>query len=108
VSAAPIKPDDIREPMPFGMPTQAENRKRTAHYLNAVARLDTGLGLLLDELAASGFASNTLVVYVGDNGVAAPHGKTTSYELGVRVRLRGPSGNPRGIGATIRLEYGAR
>ena len=27
---------------------------------------------------------------------------------GLRVRLRGPAGNPRGIGAVMRLEYGAR
>jgi N-sulfoglucosamine sulfohydrolase len=43
--------------------------------------------LLLQELKAAGFADNTLVIFVGDNGLAAPRGKITSYELGVRVPL---------------------
>ncbi|MBM3892057.1 MAG: DUF4976 domain-containing protein, partial [Verrucomicrobia bacterium] len=45
------------------------------------------MGLLLDELKAAGFADNTLVVYVGDNGTAMPRGKTWSYETGVRVPM---------------------
>ena len=49
-------------------------------------RLDDWIGGS-PELKAAGFADNTLVVFIGDNGLAAPRGKTTSYELSVRVPL---------------------
>jgi N-sulfoglucosamine sulfohydrolase len=83
----PLQPDDIKAPLPFGAPTEQGKRAATARLLNTVLRLDVGVGLLLDELKAAGFADNTLVVFVGDNGLAAPRGKTTSYELGVRVPM---------------------
>ncbi len=60
-------------------------RERTANYLNAVARLDTGIGLLMDTLEKSGRAANTLVIFCGDHGPPFARGKTTVYESGVRV-----------------------
>jgi N-sulfoglucosamine sulfohydrolase len=87
VPEKPLQPGDIKAPLPFGAPTEQGKREASARLLNTVLRLDTGVGLLLDELKAAGFADNTLVVFVGDNGLAAPRGKTTSYELGVRVPL---------------------
>jgi hypothetical protein len=45
---------------------------------------------------------------VTQNGATTRLFQNAQARPGVRVRLRGPSGNPRGIGATIRLEYGAR
>lgn len=60
-------------------------RERTANYLNAVARLDTGIGLLMDTLENSGRAADTLVVFCGDHGPPFARGKTTVYESGVRV-----------------------
>jgi len=83
----PLQLGDVREPLPFGAATVQEKRVVTARLLNTVLRLDTGVGLLLDELNAAGFTDNTLVIFVSDNGLAAPRGKTTSYELGVRVPL---------------------
>ncbi|MBM3786305.1 MAG: sulfatase [Acidobacteria bacterium] len=63
----------------------AEQRERTANYLNCVARLDTGVGLLLDALERTGKAANTLVIFVGDHGAPFARGKTTVYESGLRV-----------------------
>ena len=83
----PLAVADVREPLPFAARTEAAKRAATAHYLNAVLRLDAGLGLLLDELKAAGFADNTIVIYLGDNGIAVRRGKTTSYEWGGRVPL---------------------
>jgi N-sulfoglucosamine sulfohydrolase len=74
-------------PLPFGQPTPEADRQRTAHYPNTVARVDAGVGLLLDELVATSQATNTVVIFVSDNGIMAPRGKTTSYERGVRVPL---------------------
>lgn len=60
-------------------------RERTAGYYNGVARLDAGIGMLLDKLTQSGLADNTLVILVGDHGPAFARGKTTCYEAGLRI-----------------------
>ncbi|MFA6560403.1 MAG: sulfatase [Verrucomicrobiia bacterium] len=83
----PLTAADIKEPLPLGAPDAAKNRLATARLLNAVLRVDAGMGLLLDELHAAGFADNTIVIFVGDNGTAMPRGKTWSYETGVRVPM---------------------
>lgn len=60
-------------------------RERTANYLNAVARFDTGVGLLLAALGRTGKANDTLVILIGDHGAPFERGKTTVYESGLRV-----------------------
>jgi len=60
-------------------------RERTANYLNAVARFDTGVGLLLEALERTGKAKETLVIIIGDHGAPFERGKTTVYESGLRV-----------------------
>jgi len=62
-----------------------EQRVRTAGYLNAVERLDVGVGLLSDALEKSGQAADTVVVFCGDHGPPFARGKTTCYESGLRV-----------------------
>lgn len=62
-----------------------EQRERTANYLNAVARFDTGVGLVLDALERSGKAKDTLVIVIGDHGAPFARGKTTVYESGIRI-----------------------
>lgn len=90
IAGLPIKPltaADIKEPMPLGASNTEKNRAATAHLFNAVLRVDAGIGLLLDELKAAGFADNTIVIFAGDNGTAMPRGKSWSYEAGVRVPM---------------------
>jgi N-sulfoglucosamine sulfohydrolase len=60
-------------------------RERTANYLNAVARFDIGVGLLLAALERTGKAKETLVIIIGDHGAPFERGKTTVYESGIRV-----------------------
>jgi N-sulfoglucosamine sulfohydrolase len=60
-------------------------RKRVSGYLNCISRLDTALGLLLDELKQAGRLEDTLVIYIGDNGPPFDRGKTTCYESGLRT-----------------------
>ncbi|MCU0247199.1 MAG: sulfatase [Bryobacter sp.] len=62
-----------------------EQRIRTAGYFNAIQRLDTGVGLLMETLEKSGNADNTVVVFCGDHGPPFARGKTTVYESGVRI-----------------------
>ncbi|MCX7886275.1 MAG: sulfatase [Verrucomicrobiae bacterium] len=85
----PLRAEDIKEPLPGAGETDEARRRYSAHYLNAVLRLDSGLRLVLDELKTAGFEKNTVVIYTSDNGIALPtgRGKTWSYEAGVRVPL---------------------
>lgn len=83
----PLRPGDIQEPFPLKAPTEAAKKRLSATIANTILRVDVGVGLLLDELKSAGFAENTLVVFLGDNGLPVQRGKTTSYEAGVRVPL---------------------
>lgn len=60
-------------------------RVRTAGYFNAIQRLDTGVGLLMNALEKTGNAENTVVVFCGDHGPPFTRGKTTTYEPALRV-----------------------
>jgi N-sulfoglucosamine sulfohydrolase len=62
-------------------------RQSQADYYNCVARLDTGIGMLLDALDRAGLARKTLVIYLGDHGAQFPRGKLASYECSLRVPL---------------------
>jgi N-sulfoglucosamine sulfohydrolase len=62
-----------------------EQRVRTAGYYNAVQRLDTGIGMLLDVLRKHDREKDTLVIFIGDHGPPFCRGKTTVYESGVRI-----------------------
>jgi N-sulfoglucosamine sulfohydrolase len=80
----PLTGADITQPMPFSR-VKKKNAETTATFLNCVSRLDTGIGLLMNELLTAGQRENTLIIFIGDNGPPGIHGKTTSYEYGVRV-----------------------
>lgn len=87
----PEKPrtgDDVK---PFGflgfVRETALVRQEVASYYNAVERADAGLGMLLDALKKAGQEDNTIVIFLGDNGPAFVHGKTTCYEAGLQTPL---------------------
>jgi N-sulfoglucosamine sulfohydrolase len=86
VPEKPLEPSDVA-PFPFlGMDTPAL-RKEAAAYYNCVARIDVGMGLLLERLKKSGHANYTVVVFLGDHGPPFTRGKTTCYEAGVHIPL---------------------
>jgi N-sulfoglucosamine sulfohydrolase len=64
--------------------TQAQ-RVRTAGYLNAVERLDYGIGQLFAMMHTTGKMDNTVVVFCGDHGPPFARGKTSVYEPALRV-----------------------
>ncbi len=78
----PRRPDKVREML--------------AEYYRYISYLDSQIGRVLDALEASPFASNTLVAFAADSGVArGSHGligKQNLYEHSIRVPLviRGP------------------
>jgi N-sulfoglucosamine sulfohydrolase len=64
-----------------------EVRAELAQYYQSVARLDRGVGRLMQILKDSGKYENTLILYISDNGPAFPEGKTTLYEAGMNLPL---------------------
>lgn len=84
--AEPLSADDVK-PMPWVGVDSPRIRQQVANYYNCLARLDEGVGLLLDELKRAGHVDNTLVIYIGDHGAQFPRGKGTVYEAALRVPL---------------------
>lgn len=57
-------------------------RAELAAYFSSVARLDHGLAMVLDALAAGGHAGDTVVAFLSDNGMSFPFAKATVYRSG--------------------------
>ena len=84
---APKKADPAKVEIPPYYPEHPVVREDWAQYLDAASELDRKIGLVLDQLAADGFASNTVVVFFGDNGQAHVRGKQFCYDSGLNVPL---------------------
>ena len=80
--------DEVLLPTPR---TPEAIRQMLADYYRYISYLDTQIGRVLDALAASPFAKNTIVVFSADSGVArGSHGligKQNLYEHSIRVPL---------------------
>ncbi len=68
-------PDPAKLTLPPGLPDLPGVRSDLARYLAEIEHLDGDVQTVLDELEARGLAGKTLVVFMGDNGMAFPHGK---------------------------------
>jgi len=85
-------PEEVRssedvQPFPYlGLDGQLI-RQEIAAYYNAISRLDTGVGKLLELLSRRDLEDDTLVIFLGDHGPPFTRAKTTSYEAGVRIPL---------------------
>lgn len=78
-------PEDVEvPPYLFDGP---QTREDLAGYYHEVARADFYLGLLLDELEASGLDKNTYLIFCSDNGKPFPRCKTRLYDSGSRVPM---------------------
>lgn len=62
-------------------------RERMAGYYNGAARLDAGIGMLLNKLVQLGLTDNTMVIFIGDHGPGFTRAKVNCYEAGLRVPL---------------------
>jgi arylsulfatase A-like enzyme len=56
-------------------------------YYDEISRLDAQVGSILDELQTQGIVSNTLVLFISDNGRPFPRCKTTLYDSGIKTPL---------------------
>jgi arylsulfatase A-like enzyme len=65
-----------------------------AGFKASARHLDEGIGVVLEALAESGLADQTLVIYTTDHGLAFPGMKCnlTDHGIGVSLIMRGPGG----------------
>jgi len=83
-----IDPDDLQGKMPAYLPDVPVIREDFADYLGEAQAFDMALGVLLEELEATGELDNTLIVVSGDHGIPGfPRGKCNLYDFGVDVAL---------------------
>jgi N-sulfoglucosamine sulfohydrolase len=74
-------------PLPYFIPDQPDARADLADYYGSVARLDFGVGAVLQVIKEAKHADDTLVIFLSDNGIPFPGAKTTLYDAGVRLPL---------------------
>ncbi len=91
--------DPAKLAVPGFLPDLPEVREDLADYHQSVNRLDQGVGMILKVLEESGQAGRTLVIFLSDNGLPFPGGKTELYDPGIHLPLivRSPPGTKRGI-----------
>jgi arylsulfatase A-like enzyme len=86
---------------PNNLPDSPEVRADVAAFKASARSLDHGVGMVLNQLDASGLSENTLIIFTTDHGMPFPGAKATLYDrgLGVTLILRGPE--PFGGGRVI-------
>ncbi|MFQ5809344.1 MAG: sulfatase, partial [Armatimonadota bacterium] len=71
------EPDEIH--VPGYLPDLPLVREELSHYYNSARRLDDTFGRVMQALRESGLESNTLVMFLSDNGIAVPFSKCNCY-----------------------------
>jgi N-sulfoglucosamine sulfohydrolase len=94
---ADLRYDPDKVIVPYHLPDTPEVRKDLAEYYQSAARMDRGVGLLLEVLREMGHLDDTLIIFISDNGIPFPGAKTTLYNSGINLPLiiAGP-GAPKG------------
>jgi arylsulfatase A-like enzyme len=83
----PVKHDPMKITLPAHYPDTQLVREDFARYYDEIAHFDVLFGEVMAELEKRGLASNTIVVFMGDNGASQFRGKGTLFEFGIRVPL---------------------
>ena len=71
------EPTDVA--VPGFVPDLLGVRTELSYYQNSTRRLDDTFGRTMQALKESGFARNTLVMFLSDNGIAIPFAKCNAY-----------------------------
>ncbi len=79
--------DPAKVQLPPHLPDLPGVRGDLARYCGEVERMDGFFGQAMDVLKGRGAEENTLVLFMGDNGMAFPHGKGSLYDPGMHVPL---------------------
>jgi N-sulfoglucosamine sulfohydrolase len=98
-------PKDV--PIPYHLADSPEVRADLADYYGSVARLDFGVGAVLQSLKDAKQSENTLVVFLSDNGIPFPGAKTTLYDSGVHLPLivHTPSAKSKGVASKAMVSW---
>ena len=98
-------PSEVVVP-PF-LPDTPESRSELAHYYQSCARIDQGVGRLIDILEKNDLYDKTLIVFTSDHGMAFAGAKTTIYQGGLRVPFvaRNPYEDNRGIVSSAMISH---
>lgn len=80
-------PDASKLTVPGYLPDLPGVRGDLAKYIAEIEYLDVSIRDVLTVLSQRGLSNNTVVVFMGDNGLALPHGKGTLYDPGTNVPL---------------------
>lgn len=99
--------DPAKVPVPPFLPDTPECRSELAQYYQSCARIDQGVGRLIQILKEGGLYDKTLFVFTADHGIAFPGAKTTVYEAGLRVPfvVRNPYESRRGVVSQAMLSH---
>jgi len=77
--------DPANVKVPEFLSDSPETRAELAQYYQSVARVDQGVGRLIEILKEAGIYDKTLIVFTSDHGMAFAGAKTTVYDPGLRV-----------------------
>ncbi len=72
-----ISPQEVT--VPDFLPDLPEVRQEIAEYYTSVYRCDQVVGSVLQALEESGYAENTIVLFISDNGISLPFAKGNCY-----------------------------
>jgi arylsulfatase A-like enzyme len=82
---AEYRPDPATLKLPAHWPDLPGVRSQLADYCAEVNRLDSTVAGVLAVLKKRGLLDSTIIVFIGDNGAALPHGKGSLYDPGCNV-----------------------
>ncbi len=99
--------DPATLPVPAFLSDTPETREELAMYYQSCARVDRGLGRLVEILKDAGVYDKTLIVVTSDHGMAFAGGKTTVFEAGLKVPfvVRDPYQQNRGIESSALISH---
>jgi N-sulfoglucosamine sulfohydrolase len=73
--------------LPKFLPDLPEIRDELSYYYSSVARADKTVGRIMEALAESNMADNTLVIFLSDNGIHMPFAKANVYPFSTAASL---------------------
>ncbi len=93
--------------VPPWLPDTPASRRDLAEFYESIARMDQGVGALVDCLKETGHWDDTLVIFLSDNGPPFPGAKTTLFEPGVNLPLiiRNPDQRKHGVVCDARVTW---
>lgn len=99
------KPENVT--VPDFLSDTPETREELAQYYQSVARIDQGVGRLVEILKEAGLYEKTLIVFTADHGMAFSGAKTTVYDPGLRVPfvVRNPYETKRGFHSEAMISH---